>query len=235
MEKIKNLIMYINENFGIYSSYREEYMIAFTHSSYINENRNIPKNNHYERLEFLGDAIIELTTSEYLYKKFQNLTEGDLTRLRASIVCEPTLVKYSKILSFDKYILLGKGEEKNGGRNRDALLADIFESFVGALYLDRGLNEVKKFLNATLFKEVTDDSYQSFIDHKTILQELISKEKMGRIEYKLISSEGPSHAKVFISSIYIDDELYGQGKGKTKKESEQKCAEKALKKIKKYS
>lgn len=233
MENIKKLIEFLNDNFNINANENNnEYIVAFTHSSYINENRYIPKGNYYERLEFLGDAVIELVTSEYLYRKFPHLSEGDLTRMRASIVCEPTLVKYSKQLNFDKHILLGKGEEKTGGRNRAALLADIFESFVGALYLDKGLIEVKIFLENTLFSEVTDDTFASFVDHKTILQELVSKEKLGTIEYKLISSEGPSHAKIFISDIYIDLNFYGRGKGKTKKESEQKCAEEALKKLK---
>lgn len=234
MEEIRKLINNLNERFELSANLdKKEYIIAFTHSSYINENREIPKENHYERLEFLGDAVIELLTSEYLYGKFPSLSEGNLTRMRASIVCEPTLVKYTKKLDFDKHILLGKGEEKTGGRSRAALLADIFESFVGALYLDKGINEVRIFLNKTLFEEVVDDTYQSFVDYKTILQELVSKEKMGNITYKLISSEGPSHAKEFLTNLFIGNDLYGVGKGTTKKESEQKCAQEALDRIKK--
>lgn len=231
MNKIKELVKNLNSFYNLDINYNKNYDMAFTHSSYINEQKNSFKYTSYERLEFLGDAVLEISASEYLYKKFPNLSEGQLTKIRASVVCEPTLVKQAKILNFDKYILLGKGEEKTGGRNRPSLLADIFESFIGALYLDKGLESVKYFLDNTLFKEIKDEDYIAFIDYKTILQEYISKEKIGAIEYKLISSFGPSHEKIFISAIYIDDNKFGEGTAKTKKESEQIAAKFALQKL----
>lgn len=234
MEKIFDLLSELNNKLDLNLVYCEEYRMAFTHSSYLNEVRTLDKKSHYERLEFLGDAVLELAVSDYLYKKFSNLTEGELTKLRASIVCEPTLLKYAKQLKFDKYILLGKGEEKTGGRNRAALLADIFESFIGALYIDKGMADVKKFLGKTLFTEVTDEAFQSFVDYKTLLQEFVGKTSKSDISYKLISSEGPSHAKIFSSKVYINDEEYGHGKAKTKKESEQLCAKVALEKLNYY-
>ncbi|MBU0278334.1 MULTISPECIES: ribonuclease III [unclassified Gemella] len=231
MNRINELINELNKIYDMKINYNKNYEMAFTHSSYINEQKNLLKHDSYERLEFLGDATLEISVSEYLYIKFPNFSEGQLTKIRASVVCEPSLVKQAKKLGFDKYIILGKGEEKIGGRNRPALLADIFESFLGALYLDKGLESVKNFLSKTLFKEIQDEDYSTFIDYKTILQEYISKEKLGVIEYKLISSIGPSHEKIFVSAIYIDEKKFGEGTAKTKKESEQIAAKLALQKL----
>lgn len=234
MEKIFDLLNELNKKLDLNLVYCEEYRMALTHSSYLNEVRHLDKKSHYERLEFLGDAVLELAVSECLYKKFPDLSEGELTKLRASLVCEPTLLKYAKLLKFDKYILLGKGEEKTGGRSRAALLADIFESFIGALYIDKGMVNVKNFLEKTLFTEITDDSFQAFVDYKTILQEFVGKTSKVDIAYKLVSSEGPSHAKLFFSKVYVGGEEYGQGRATTKKESEQLCAKLALEKLNYY-
>lgn len=229
--KIENFLGELNRRYDLKIENSQIYKRAFAHSSYTNE-KNIEKYLNYERLEFLGDAVLELVTSEFLYKKFPTLPEGDLTKLRASIVCEPTLVKIAKELNIHNYIYLGKGEEKTGGRERPALLADIFESFIGALYLEKGVETVKEFLNATLYLTVKDYNYNSFIDYKTILQEYISKEKLGDINYKVLDSTGPSHSKMFYSAVYINNEIFGNGTSKTKKESEQLAAKEALKKIK---
>lgn len=228
MINLEELIAGLNSNYDLNIKNNKNYVMAFTHSSYINEQRVLKKNEHYERLEFLGDAVLEVSVSEYLYKKFPNLPEGQLTKYRASIVCEPTLVQYAKQLNFDKYIFLGKGEEKLGGRTRGALLADIFESFIGALYLDKGIIVVKNFLEHTLFLEISADEDNLFTDYKTILQEYVSKEKLGLIRYELISSTGPSHDKTFASCVLIDENSMGTGIAKTKKESEQLCAKEAL-------
>lgn len=227
---IDGLLVNLNEQYGINLKNSKNFKTAFSHSSYTNEHK-IAKHLNYERLEFLGDAVVEVTTSEFLFKKFPNMAEGDLTKLRASIVCEKTLVKYALQLNLDKCIYLGRGEEKSGGRSRPALLADIFESFVGALYLETNIEIVKLFLTNTLFKEVEDLEYHSFVDYKTILQEYVSKLKIGDIEYKLLSSDGPSHLKTFTSGIYIGDKEFGQGSATTKKESEQLSAKQALKKL----
>lgn len=226
MENLEKLINYLNAVYNLNISINKNYILAFTHSSYINENKNLKKGEHYERLEFLGDATLELVTSKFLYDKFPNLSEGELTKIRASIVCETSLVKYTKLLSFDKYILLGKGEEKIGGRERNALLADIFEAFIGALYIDKGIDEVMLFLEKTLFQILYEKN--NFVDYKTILQEYVDSIKKGNIQYILKSTEGPSHNKVFSSIITINKKKYGQGIAKTKKESEQLAAKVAL-------
>lgn len=228
MQSLNNLINELNSNYKLEIEVNKFYYMAFMHSSYINEHKSLEKHEHYERLEFLGDAVLELATSEFLYSKFSNMAEGDLTKIRASVVCEPTLVKYATKLNFGKYMYLGKGEEKTGGRTRDALLADIFESFIGALYLDKGLTGVKVFLENTLFQEINDSDYYGFIDYKTLLQEYVSKKKIGDISYELVSSFGPSHDKTFESKILIDNKAYGQGQAKTKKQSEQLAAKEAL-------
>ncbi|ERK58868.1 ribonuclease III [Gemella bergeri ATCC 700627] len=229
-KQIKQLVLNLNSKFNFNLRYGKNFKMAFSHSSYTNENR-LAKHISYERLEFLGDAVVEVVTSEFLFKKFPKLSEGELTKLRASIVCEKTLVKYALSLGLDKCIFLGKGEEKMGGRTRPALLADIFESFTGALYLETNLSSVKIFLENTLYTEVKDYEYHSFVDYKTILQEFISREKMGTIEYKVIDSSGPSHLKTFTSSVTIEGENFGIGSAKTKKESEQQAAKQALKKL----
>lgn len=229
--KIEDFLNELNKLYNLKIENSQIYKRAFAHSSYTNE-KNIEKYLNYERLEFLGDAVLELITSEFLYKKFPTLPEGDLTKLRASIVCEPTLVKIAKELNFHNYIYLGKGEEKTGGRERPALLADIFESFIGALYLEKGIETVKLFLNSTLYLTVKDYKYSSFIDYKTILQEYVSKEKLGDINYKVLDSTGPSHSKMFLSAVYINNEIFGNGSSKTKKESEQLAAKEALNKFK---
>ncbi|AME09280.1 MULTISPECIES: ribonuclease III [Gemella] len=229
-KRIKQLLLNLNSEFNFNLRYGKNFKMAFSHSSYTNEHR-FAKHISYERLEFLGDAVVEVVTSEFLFKKFPTLSEGELTKLRASIVCEKTLVKYALSLGLDKCIFLGKGEEKMGGRTRPALLADIFESFTGALYLETNLSSVRVFLENTLYTEVKDYEYHSFVDYKTILQEFISREKMGTIEYKVIDSSGPSHLKTFTSSVTIEGENFGIGSAKTKKESEQQAAKQALKKL----
>lgn len=228
MESIKELIDKLNNIYNLDLKYKKEYLMAFTHSSYINEKKNLEKHEHYERLEFLGDAALEIAVSKFLYDLYPVMPEGQLTKTRASLVCEPTLVKYALILNFDKYIYLGKGEEKIGGRIRPALLADIYESFIGALFIDKGLDGVYKFLYATLFQEIANKVENSFVDYKTILQEYISKEKLGDISYNLLSAEGPSHDKIFESAVVINGKVLGKGTAKTKKESEQLSAKEAL-------
>lgn len=229
MYSVNKLIYELNTKYNLEISINSDfYNMAFTHASYINENKNLAKNFHYERLEFLGDASLELSVSHHLFNNFKSLTEGELTKIRAAIVCEPTLVKYALSLEFDKYIKLGKGEEKIGGRKRPALLADIFESFIGALYLDKGIEKVIQFLEKTLFLEVSKDINNLFKDYKTQLQEYVNENKLGDISYSLVESTGPSHNKLFKSCVKINDVQLGLGRAKTKKESEQIAAKEAL-------
>ncbi|WNQ13701.1 ribonuclease III [Paenibacillus aurantius] len=203
---------------------------AFTHSSYVNENR-ISGNKDNERLEFLGDAVLELTVSEYLYDLHPGRSEGELTKLRASIVCEPSLVIFAEELEFGRFVLLGKGEELTGGRTRPALLADVFESFIGALYLDQGLEAVKAFLQKILFPKISTDGKPQIVDYKTRLQEHTQQHGLGTLEYRIVEERGPAHEKEFVSEVWMEDGLLGRGSGRSKKEAEQQAAERALAKL----
>lgn len=205
---------------------------AFTHSSYVNENR-LSKYDDNERMEFLGDAVLELTVSEYLFHLYKERSEGELTKLRASIVCEPSLVKFAESLQFGSYVLLGKGEEFTGGRSRPALLADVFESFIGALFLDQGIEAVKAFLNHHVFSKLSVEGKLQMEDYKTQLQELTQHDNMGLLEYRIVDERGPAHERYFIAEVYLDQQLLGKGEGRSKKEAEQQAASHALIKLNK--
>ncbi|MBD8068330.1 ribonuclease III [Bacillus sp. PS06] len=204
---------------------------AFTHSSYVNEHRKKPYEDN-ERLEFLGDAVLELTVSEFLFKKFPIMSEGQLTKMRAAIVCEPSLVSFANDLSFGEFVLLGKGEELTGGRARPALLADVFEAFIGALYLDQGIDSVYKFLEKTVFPKINEGAFSHVMDYKSQLQELIQRDGKGLIEYKVLQEKGPAHNREFVSKVSLNGEELGMGSGKSKKEAEQRAAQTALETLK---
>jgi ribonuclease-3 len=200
---------------------------AFTHSSYVNEHRNSSLSDN-ERLEFLGDAVLELGVSQFLYRRHENMPEGELTKLRAAIVCEPSLYNFALSLHFEKYVLLGKGEEQTGGRNRPALLADVFEAFLGALYLDQGFDRVLAFLDTQVFPKITDGAFSHEMDYKTQLQELVQQTKNQTVAYRMVEEKGPAHDRSFIVEVLIKDKVSGTGEGRTKKEAEQRAAKKAL-------
>lgn len=185
-----------------------------------------------ERLEFLGDAVLELTVSEFLYNKYPDRSEGELTKLRASIVCEPSLVGFAEQLQFGLYVLLGKGEELTGGRTRPALLADVFEAFVGALYLDQGLEVVRDFLSVHMFPRLPEQGRLLTADFKTLLQEYTQQHNMGPLEYRIVDERGPAHEREFIAEVFLFDERLGQGLGRSKKEAEQHAASGALETLK---
>ncbi|MEP9851736.1 ribonuclease III [Staphylococcus aureus] len=207
------------------------YQQAFSHSSFIND-FNMDRLEHNERLEFLGDAVLELTVSRYLFDKYPELPEGNLTKLRATIVCEPSLVIFANKIHINELILLGKGEEKTGGRTRPSLVSDAFEAFVGALYLDQGLESVWQFAEQIIFPYVEDDELEGVVDFKTQFQEFVHRQNKGDVTYRLINEEGPAHHRLFTSEVILEDTAVAQGKGKTKKESEQKAAESAYKLMK---
>ncbi|AHV97310.1 ribonuclease III [Paenibacillus sabinae] len=206
---------------------------AFTHASYVNEHR-FNQHQDNERLEFLGDAVLELTVSEYLYNLLPDRPEGELTKLRAAIVCEPSLVKFAENLGFGRYVLLGKGEELTGGRTRPALLADVFESFIGALFLDQGLETVRRFLAEYVLPLVETDGklLLGVNDFKTELQELIQHHGMGTLEYRIIEERGPAHEREFVSEVSMTSRTLGRGSGRSKKEAEQQAAAAALLRLK---
>lgn|SRR5690625_1744738 len=200
---------------------------SFTHSSYVNEHRK-EKFLDNERLEFLGDAVLELGVSQYLYKVNGTMSEGEMTKLRAAIVCEESLFNFAQDLQFGDYIMLGRGEERTGGRNRPALLADVFEAFLGALFLDQGYNSVVSFLEQYIFPKITTGAFSHGMDYKSQLQEVVQKYKNISIKYNIIDEKGPSHNKEFKAQVQINNELYKVGVGRTKKEAEQRAAKYAL-------
>ncbi|KAF1304428.1 ribonuclease III [Candidatus Enterococcus willemsii] len=200
---------------------------AFTHSSYVNEHRNLQLSDN-ERLEFLGDAVLELLVSRFLYHQFPTVPEGKLTKLRAAIVREDTLAKFAKECHFDCYIRLGKGEENSGGRNRPSLLCDLFESFLGALYLDQNLQTVNEFLKKVVFPKVQAGAFSHEMDHKTRLQEVLQRAGDVFIDYRLVKEEGPAHERLFWTEVFCDEKLIGKGHGKSKKLAEQAAAADAL-------
>lgn len=210
----------------------QQYIVrALTHSSYSNENKKEkPKNN--ERLEFLGDSVLGLVISEYLFSHYHQLEEGQLTKIRAKIVCEASLGEASKVLKLGEYMLFGRGEELTGGRERMSILADAFEALIAAIYLDGGMECVKTVVLGQL-GSVIEAAVQGklFVDYKTRLQEIIQVQKGNRIKYEIIKEEGPDHAKVFHTEVRLNDEIIGVGSGSSKKESEQAAAKEGLKRF----
>jgi ribonuclease III len=206
---------------------------AFTHSSYVNEHRRKPHEDN-ERLEFLGDAVLELTVSQFLYKKYPMMSEGELTKLRAAVVCEPSLVAFANELTFGELVLLGKGEEMTGGRTRPALLADVFEAFIGALYLDQGIETVTTFLEEIVFPKINAGAFSHVMDFKSQLQELVQRDGAGSLEYRILKEIGPAHSREFESRVYLNGEELGTGMGRSKKEAEQHAAQMALEKLKSH-
>ncbi|MCD2256233.1 ribonuclease III [Agrilactobacillus fermenti] len=204
---------------------------AFTHSSYVNEHKELNLKDN-ERLEFLGDAVLELTVSEHLYKRFPELPEGKLTRLRASIVCTKGFSSFSREAHFDRYVRLGKGEEQMGARNRDTLLEDLFEAFNGALYLDQGKEAVVKFIRQIIFPKVDVGQFNEFTDYKTALQEELQTNGEVEIAYHTLSEDGPAHERVFHVNVTANGEVLGEGQGASKKRAEQAAAKTALTQIK---
>lgn len=202
--------------------------LAMTHSSYANEHNNSKLENN-ERLEFLGDAVLELTVSSFLYNEYKNVNEGELTKTRASMVCEPTLFLCAQDIKLSDYILLGKGEEATGGRKRPSIVSDAMEALIGAIYLDSGIDSAKEFITKFILKDI--ENKKLFYDSKTILQEITQGKHMGDISYELISEEGPDHNKIFNVALKIGDKIVEKGCGKTKKAAEQEAAYKTILKL----
>lgn len=220
----------LQNTIGIHFNNEKLMKQAFTHSSYVNEHRGKPFQDN-ERLEFLGDAVLELTVSQFLFIHFPKMSEGEMTKLRAAIVCEPSLVRFAESLRFGKLVLLGKGEEMTGGRQRPALLADCFEAFIGALYLDQGLPTVTNFLNQFVFPSVDRGEFMKVTDYKSQLQEHVQHDNLGEITYRIIEEKGPAHNREFVSEVLLNGISMGAGKGRSKKEAEQHAAAVAIEKL----
>lgn len=196
-------------------------LLAMTHSSFANEHKGRKKQNN-ERLEFLGDAVLEITISDYLFRQYPEHDEGKLTKLRSALVCEYTLAICARDLSLGDYLLLSKGEDMTGGRGRDSILSDAFEALIGAIYLDGGIEKASAFIHNKLLKDVEDKTL--FYDAKTILQEMIQAGGGDSLQYVLIKESGPDHNKEFTVEARIGEKSYATGTGKTKKGAEQIAA-----------
>jgi len=214
------------ENIGYTFKDRSLLLEAITHSSFSNEMR-INKRSHYERLEFLGDAVLELISSEYLFEKYPTVPEGGLSKKRASLVCEPSLAICARKMHFGEMIFFGKGEEAAGGREKDSILADVTEAVLGAIYLDSGLEKAREYVNEKILSTLKE--YELFVDSKTILQEAVQKHiGADTIEYRLIGETGPEHDKTFTVEIFVSGKGLAKGEGKTKKAAQQQAAHSAL-------
>ncbi|MCL2376371.1 MAG: ribonuclease III [Defluviitaleaceae bacterium] len=204
---------------------------ALIHSSYINENKLNPSA-HNERLEFLGDAVLELVSSAYIFAGFPDLTEGEMSKLRAGVVCESTLAARAKEHNFGHFLKMGKGEIANGGRERESILADTFEAVIGAIYLDGGYEAAKGFILRCLEDDINSMKGLTWIsDCKTHLQEQLQKDSQEPIEYYVIKEEGPEHSKTFTVELAHGGRVMAQGVGKNKKEAEQDAARHAIEKF----
>lgn len=223
-ERLKELELKIGYKFRDFSLLER----AMMHSSYTNE-RHLPKYQCNERLEFLGDAVLELVSSEFLFKESPKMPEGELTKTRASMVCEPSLALCARDIDLGSYLLLGKGEEATGGRLRDSVTSDAMEALIGAVYLDGGFTSAKEFIHRFVLTDLEDKKL--FYDSKTILQEMVQAEKLGTITYRLVKAEGPDHNKSFHTEVLIGNKVSGKGAGRTKKASEQQAAYEAIRSL----
>ena len=215
----KNSIKYNNKDF---------IMHAFYHSSYVNEHKELKGDN--ERLEFMGDAVLQIYSAGVLFKKTPKLDEGEMSKMRANMVCENTLAKICREFKLNDYLLLGQGEEKTGGRDRDSIISDMFEAFIGAIYIDTNTDNVFKLLDI-LFKNHIDQENVDVIDYKTRLQEYVQSDSRKDIIYELVYSKGPCNNPEFKMAVKIDGIVYGYGVGSTKKEAQKMAAKDALDKV----
>ena len=211
----------LEKNIGYHFRDKNLLKTAVTHSSFANENRGGLAYN--ERLEFLGDAVLQLITSEKLFKENPDMPEGRMSKQRAALVCEDALAGYSKEIHLGDFMLLGKGEEATGGRNRPSILADAFEALIGAIFLDGNMDNAKRFVLRFL-----DAAHASLKDYKTLLQEIIQKNPGERLSYVVIGESGPDHDKVFNVEVHLNSNVIGKGTGKSKKQAEQAAAKEAL-------
>ena len=215
----------LQQNIGY--QFKQEALLrqALTHSSYAHE-KNLKELMDNERLEFLGDAVLEVVSSEFLFKNHPEMNEGQMTKLRASLVCEQSLATCARELELGKFLLLGNGEDLTGGRERDSILSDAWEALIGAMYLDGGFTSAKEFILKYVLTDI--EHKKLFYDSKTMLQELIQNKYKQSLHYVLLSEEGPDHNKIFTVQAYMDDTPLLTGKGRTKKAAEQNAAYQSL-------
>lgn len=218
LQKLETVIGYTFKN----KKYIE---VAVTHSSYANEIKKGSQNN--ERQEFLGDAVLSIVVSDYLFRRF-HLAEGDLTRLRAGLVCEKSLCEFARQIGLGDYLLLGKGEEQNGGADRPSILADAFEAVIAAIYLDGGLEAARAFVHPFISDTLGGEHEGNFRDYKTLLQEIVQQNPEESVVYVLVGESGPDHDKCFDIEVHLNSNVIGRGSGRSKKTAEQAAAKEAL-------
>ncbi|MBF8969929.1 MULTISPECIES: ribonuclease III [unclassified Streptococcus] len=224
---MNQLTTMLDQEFGLTFQDTTLLETAFTHTSYANEHR-LLNISHNERLEFLGDAVLQLLISEYLYARFPEKPEGELSKLRSMMVREESLAGFSRDCQFDQYIRLGKGEEKNGGRSRETILGDLFEAFLGALLLDQGVEAVRTFIATYIIPKIEKGQFERVVDYKTHLQELLQAGGDVQIRYQVLKESGPAHAKEFLVGVFLNDQELARGLGRSKKLAEQEAAKKAV-------
>lgn len=227
---IKQLEQNLATKFNIHFNNPKLLEEAFTQASYVNEHPNQGLK-YYERIEFLGDAVLQLTVSEYIYQRYPELPQGKLSRVRAAMVQEDSFSKFALECNFDKYIRLGHGEEMAGARQRPSLLCDIFESFIGALYLDQGKTAVEKFIGRVIFPKLDQGWFDHAVDYKTSLQEFLQRNGDVVIEYEVISEDGPDNDRHYQVRVEADGKPIGEGIGTSKKHAEMQAAQNALTKL----
>ena len=226
----ENELNELQESIGYHFENTNLLFQALTHSSYANEQK-INKRGDYERLEFLGDAVLELVSSHYLYQKYPDKKEGEMTKMRASMVCEPALAYCASAIHLEKYLILGKGEEATGGRYRESIIADVMEAIIGAIYLDSGLEAAKAHIEKYILNN--PEEKEIFYDSKSVLQEIVQRDNVGELRYEICGEKGPEHDKIFESAVYVGDKKLGEGSVRTKKAAEQKAAYQAILELKK--
>ncbi|BCP62098.1 ribonuclease III [Streptococcus suis] len=224
---MKDLHAKLLTDFGINFSDLNLLETAFTHTSFANEHR-LLKISHNERLEFLGDAVLQLMISKYLYQKYPNKPEGEMSKLRSTFVREESLAGFSRACGFDRFLRLGKGEEKSGGRNRDTILGDAFEAFLGALLLDKGEKIVEEFIHQVMIPRLEEGNFKRVTDYKTALQEILQVNGEIVISYQVVAETGPAHDKTFEVEVSADQRVIGRGRGRSKKLAEQAAAKNAV-------
>ena len=224
----ENDITELEDRIGYHFKDRALIRMALTHSSYANEQK-INKQPDYERLEFLGDSVLEMVSSTYLYNNYPDKKEGQMTKMRASMVCEQALAFCARDFELEKYILLGKGEESTGGRHRDSIISDVMEAVIGAIYIDGGIEYAKKHIDKFILNDL--ENKQIFVDAKSVLQELVQKDSTKTLSYEICGESGPEHDKIFKSRVLINGEILGEGEGHTKKAAEQQAAYQAVLKL----
>lgn len=219
--------MELEDKINYHFKNKELLTVALTHSSYANE-RKSQHIKYNERLEFLGDAVLSIVVSDYIFKHCPDLPEGELTKLRASLVCEKTLFDFAGQISLGKYLYLSRGERNNGGANRPSIVSDAFEALIAAIYIDGGIEAARKHILNFVIPAIKGSRKKVVKDYKTTLQEIIQQNPGERLEYVLVSEKGPDHNKHFVFEVHLNSNVIGKGGGKSKKEAEQQAAREAL-------